>query len=157
MDNFTSASTSAIPEIDVGFSQDCYNLRTIFLNHKELAEELRAGMSKILQVQGRDYLLEKCNTNALRNLVRSILTIGSGLSSGKELRDVFSVVIEKVVDPVQAFGWSWENAGLALNAVMAAFDAGLPSVNTGLRKRYAATFRRLVTAISLFCQRLLKQ
>ncbi|KAI9363387.1 acidic fibroblast growth factor binding protein [Zopfochytrium polystomum] len=168
MQHFTTTATSAIPEIDVAFAQDCHNLKTLLLNHRDIIDELRTSIVATVSESRRTSIttnassfsgattpLDKlCNSTQLRTIFKNVLAIGSGLSSGKELRDIFSTVVEKVSDPLAAMGCTAADATAVFEAAAAKFPE-VNSLNANYRRRYLSSFSRLMKAVGLCCQRLL--
>ncbi|KAJ3101609.1 hypothetical protein HK100_004510 [Physocladia obscura] len=100
-------------------------------------------------------VIEKLATSTtFKNLLRNVFTIGAGLSYGKELRDIFSALVEKVVEPCAVCGWGKAEVVVFFNAVVAAFD-GVESLQPSYRKRYGPSLSKLFEAVKLAAERLI--
>jgi Acidic fibroblast growth factor binding (FIBP) len=130
-------------------------MRTILFNHKDSIEDFRIAVSSYLSILGYSVIVEKGGLNAYRILLRNILSLGAGLGNGKDLRDLFLTIQEKVIDPSQSFAWTSQDLCQFLDAVVHTFveDKGANLKET-IVKRFSVSFSRLVEGVKLSCIRL---
>ena len=148
---FSSYFTLSDPdEIDASLSQDARDLKTVLFNHKESIEPFRNQVSQLLINQGYVTLVEQGGLQAYRILLKNILMLGASLGNGKEFRDLFSSIVEKVVDPAVSFGWSSQDLEVFLDTVLIVFDTSSKAgLHTNIQKRFKGSFTRLIQAIKL--------
>lgn len=99
-------------------------------------------------------LIDKLSTLCFKTLLRNILTIGSCLVNSKQVRDIFTVIIERVVEPAKSFGLDDLNFSLFLDGIIQVFesdkDIGISSINHNKLRRNIV---RLFTGIKLCAMR----
>ncbi|KAJ3387226.1 hypothetical protein HDU80_000200 [Chytriomyces hyalinus] len=109
--------------------------------------------------------IDKLTPAVFKHLLRSIFSIGAGLSYNKELRDVFVQFVEKVVEPCAAMGWGpmeiylllvnvAGTAGAAGGGALEACFENVKLLAMHHRKRYTASLARLCRAVGLAAGRL---
>lgn len=130
-------------------------MKTIFFNHKESIEEYRVAVCNFLIRKGHQEIVEKGGANAFRILLRNILGLGAGLGNGKDLRDFFLNLQEKVIDPSQGFGWTIQDLCLFLDACVQTFsEEKEANIKETIVKRFNVSFSRLMEGVKLSCIRL---
>lgn len=107
----------------------------------------------ILERSGTTMLDPKSGPNFFRAMIRSAIAIGIGLGSAKELRDFFMNMLEKIVEPCIAVGWSSTDADFFFVALR---DVILQSqlIPQGVRGKFARTWPRLIEGIRLIAERM---
>jgi hypothetical protein len=147
---YFTISGSVPDEIDGALAQDARDLKTILFNHKDTLDSLKAAMFAKLSSEGCAYVLENSGLNAYRILLRNILTIGSELANGKQFREIFGAIAEKIVDVSLSFKWSSNELGIFLTTLVSLFcnerDIGL---HGNVQKRFGKSFTRIVDALKL--------
>ncbi|KAI8907287.1 acidic fibroblast growth factor binding protein [Gorgonomyces haynaldii] len=151
---YFTTSPSEPYEIDAILSHDARDLKTVLFNHKETIEPFRRIVNQYLEQQGHADISEKGGINAYRVLIKNILMLGIGLGNGKELRDIFSTIQEKIIDPAQSFGWTVEQFAVFMDALVRHFDSPNSGLNVNVQRRFANSFQRLVIGIKLVSCRL---
>ncbi|KAI8848973.1 acidic fibroblast growth factor binding protein [Chytridium lagenaria] len=144
----TSQTTAAVPDMDVALAQDARDLKAVMFNRKEVLEEYRLIIQTRLQASERANIFEKCGVSSFKVLLRNVFSIGSGLSYTKELKDIFTSLVEKVLEPCQSFGWSASDVELFFTLAIQEFSS-LESITVAYRKKYAGSYQRMC----LFIQR----
>ncbi|RKO86449.1 acidic fibroblast growth factor binding protein, partial [Blyttiomyces helicus] len=138
---FTTPTTSALLELDASLAQDARDLKAIMLNTKETIEELRNIVSSAATPP-----IFPLPAAAFKALLRNALSIASGLSHSKELRDVFISLQEKIVDPCAAGGYGPREMDVFFAAVAGAFGS-VAGLHLHTRRRYAASYGRIIEAL----------
>jgi hypothetical protein len=134
----------AIEDLDVGLGNDSRDLKNITTNHKETLEEWRTAVSTLLAQKGLPHLTP--TINVFRNLMRNIFIIGSGLSSSKEVRDIFSSLVELVSEPCVAAGWSGSDVDIVFSAIIECYSSVAILKN---RKKLQASCIKIIEAMKL--------
>jgi hypothetical protein len=105
--------------------------------------------------KGGQDIVEKGGMNAYRILFRNILSMGAGFGNGKDLRDLFITLQEKVIDTAQGFGWTLPDFCLFLDTVVDTFVEGKGAmIKEAVVKRFKVSFSRLIEGVKLSCIRL---
>lgn len=128
-------------------------MKTILFNHKDTIDRFRLLVSANLISTSHADIVEKGGINAYRLLLRNILSLGAGLGTGKEFRDLFLTIQEKVIDVAIGFGWSCDDTCIFLDAVVNFFVEG-DGFNANVQRRFRVSFSRLVEGVKLSCIRL---
>jgi hypothetical protein len=93
--------------------------------------------------------------NDFKSLIRNIFNIGISLSNAKEVRGLFSAMLEKIVEPCAALGWSPTELEtfftVLLDAVTRLFSQEMDEENV---MRYIPAFERWIEGLRLCCARL---
>ncbi|KAJ3397390.1 hypothetical protein HDU92_008381 [Lobulomyces angularis] len=142
----TISPDAVLEELDAGLIQDSRDLKTIIFNSKEIVEEFKSKI--IVHLSQTPTIMEKGQNNALKVILRNILVIGSGLSNNKEQRDIFSNVIEKVVEPASSLNWSSKDLEMFLSSCIEVFEQ-IEGISANYKNRYFKSFQRLVNAMKL--------
>ncbi|KAI9197482.1 acidic fibroblast growth factor binding protein [Polychytrium aggregatum] len=156
---FTLPSASALEDLDPALVSDSTYIKNLLFNNKEVMEEYRQLVKTRLEAMGLGNILElgknpSNSSAAFKSIIKNILTIGQNLSQGRNLRDLFTNLVEKVVDPCTfTMCWDSEYVGLVFGIVLDCFPL-LETVNPTFRKKYLESFTRLVTAMKLCTARL---
>ncbi len=85
--------------------------------------------------------------SAGRVVLSNILTIGAGLSSSKELRDIFEDIVAKVVEPCRASDLAVTTVSELLHAFVAEYSA-LKTLTVETKTRFLPTVTRLFMGIT---------
>lgn len=136
-------------DIDAALAQDARDLKTILFNHKDTIEPFRASVTARLIALDMQRLADTGGANAYRILLRNILTLGSSLLNAKEFRDLFTAIIEKIVEPAQLFGWSEEDLDMFLTTVLAVFEDNDVGLNLNIQKKFKKSLSKLIMAVRL--------
>jgi len=113
----------------------------------------RIKVTEYILSQSQSTILDKGNSAGFKNIVRNILTLGSGLTHSKDVRDIFSILMEKIVEPCSSLSWSVADMELVFSGLSPAFN-DLSSISPNLRKRYQSSFARLASGVKLAAVRL---
>ncbi|KAJ3042482.1 hypothetical protein HDV00_007253 [Rhizophlyctis rosea] len=147
--HFTHPTTPPLEDLDPQLSQDSRDLKTVLLNQKEVLEDLKTSLHRHLSSQQqKPHILSSPQnaTNALKVVMRNVFSLGGVLTNGREFRDVFLILQERVVEPCVAMGWSSSDTEAFLASVPAVFGE-LGSISVQIRQRYAGSVGRLFTAV----------
>jgi hypothetical protein len=130
-------------------------LKTLFFNHKDAVEKFRIAVLAHLNANGGNSLIEKCNPNAFKVLLRNIVQIGSSISNGKEFRDFFVNLMERIVEPSVSFGWTTVEVELFMHALIKTYEEGAGgSISQNSITKYKNSFTAMVTVVHLSAIRL---
>ncbi|KAJ3061561.1 hypothetical protein HDU98_002491, partial [Podochytrium sp. JEL0797] len=178
MQYFTIVSEAAIDDFDMGLAQDARDLKTILVNHNKTLDEFRTRVHDYLTlVKEQSHsespasatatgaggppattviqnVLDKCNTNTFKLLLKNTFSLGSGLSYNKEIRDVFGTLVEKIVEPCVGMGWGKWEVAVFFDAVVVCFGK-VDLLALHHRKKYALSFGKLCVAVKLAAERLM--
>jgi hypothetical protein len=155
MQYITAQSSSALEDIDNTLAQDSRDLKTVIVNHKDIVDDFRNLVVAHLAASNQAYVMDKCSSGSFKNILRNVFALCTGLNYNKELRDIFSSLLEKVVEPCQALGWSASEVDLFFQALVTCFES-IQSLNANYRKKYGGSFARIMNATRLSCMRMLK-
>ncbi|KAL5037742.1 hypothetical protein, variant [Batrachochytrium dendrobatidis JEL423] len=156
MTYLTASPKTVLEEFDAVLTQDSREIKTIIFNSKDTLEQFRIAMTLHLAALDQQHIMEKAGANALKIILRNIITLGASLSNNREIRDLFAAIQEKIVDPGVSFGWAASDMDVFLSACIVVFcgsddptyvDSG--AINEATRKRYGKSFSRLVHAVKL--------
>ncbi|CAG0882966.1 unnamed protein product [Darwinula stevensoni] len=98
-------------ELDREFLQELRDLKIL----QEKEKEHRSATQELLKKAGHDAIVPDAESS-FKTLNRGVISIAMGLLHGRELRDFFVDVVEKIVEPLKAAKWSSENLGPFLMA-----------------------------------------
>ncbi|KAJ3278743.1 hypothetical protein HK104_002066 [Borealophlyctis nickersoniae] len=149
----TNSAASSFDEIDPSLAQDARDLKTLIYNQRDVLEEFKTIVTDHLANLGHAHIMDKGGQTPFKILIRNILAIGAGLNHGKEFRDIFLSLQEKVVEPCVGMGWSPADAELFFTAVVTQFEA-VPALQPTVKKRYSGSFTSLFTAVKFAAMRL---
>ena len=129
MTYLTTSPDNALEEMDVSIAQDSRDLKSILFYHKETLEAFRIGISSFLTDTFKaPHILEKAGQYAIKIILKNILSIGAGLTNGKEVRDLFGSIQERIVEPALSFEWSPVDLDRFIDACVILFSNGLVPV-----------------------------
>ncbi|KAI9016085.1 acidic fibroblast growth factor binding-domain-containing protein, partial [Hyaloraphidium curvatum] len=107
----------------------------------------------VLERSGTTMLDPKSGPNFFRAMIKSALSIGIGLGSAKELRELPINVLERIVEPCVAVGWTPADADCFFACLRDAL-AQSAAVPQQARHRFARTWPRLLDGIRLIAGRM---
>jgi hypothetical protein len=155
LQHFSSNQANPLDELDGTIPEDARNLKSLFFNHKDAVEKFRVAVLSNLNANGASGLIEKCNQNAFKVLLRNIIQIGSSISNGKEFRDFFVGLMERVVEPSVSFGWTPADVESFMNALIQTYGEGAGgSISQNSIAKYKNSFTAMVTVVHLSTIRL---
>lgn len=134
-------------------ASDLRDLKAIVLNDKSMLDSYRSLATQQMQRSMSATTLELMQTH-FKTILRNVLTIGSGLSSSKEVRDLFIDLVEKVCEPFANLGWSSAEVGIFFDAMVEQFTHVAGMGQTRHWKRYEGSLERLVKGVKLTSVRL---
>ncbi|KAI9593813.1 acidic fibroblast growth factor binding-domain-containing protein [Syncephalis fuscata] len=174
-------SFDTLESFDDRLVQDLRELRGLLMSDRLWIERLSIAAT----VHGAPKLDTQRNTLApnhllgdFRNLLRIIFTIGSNLTNAKEMRNLFITLLEKIVEPCAAYGWSPAELDTFFTALLDGFNDCLATAATttttnittannnsnnnnsgammdvALQNRYCTAFHRLIDGLRICSVRL---
>ncbi|KAL7749874.1 hypothetical protein RI367_004750 [Sorochytrium milnesiophthora] len=155
----TSAGSQTTDDIDEMIAQDAREVRAVFLASKDLLDEYRSVVTRQLSASTDPTSPATVSSSSdqiqtqFRTLVRNVLSIGAGLSQSKEMKDIFIDLVEKVVEPCIAMGWTQPDVDAFFQALISQFGT-LTSLQDNYKSRYHPSFARLLTGVQLASSRL---
>lgn len=107
----------------------------------------------VLERSGTTMLDPKSGPNFFKAMMRACLSVGIGLGSAKEIRDLPINILEKVVEPCIGVGWTAVDADFFLAALRDVFTESnlLPQAS---RTKFQRTWPRLIEGIRLIAERM---
>ncbi|KAJ3303762.1 hypothetical protein HDV03_003539 [Kappamyces sp. JEL0829] len=152
---FTASSASAMEELDSVIVEDSRLLKTALFNHKDVLEKLRLALLQHLDRPGYG---EKFALSSFKLVVRNVLAIGASLSNGKEVRDLFLTIMERIVEPCASFGWSDGDLDVFMVGLVEVYSKSVDlGISHSINARHSRTFTRLFTAVKLASIRFMKK
>lgn len=158
---FPASPESSLDEFDSLIVEDCRLLKIALFNHKDVLEKLRFALLQHLSRPSLtpsstasssispQVLQEKITISAFKLLIRNVLAIGLSLSNSKEVRDIFLVVLERIVDPCISFGWDEQDVDMIMIGLVNIVTNGNPDLGGIHLHKYSKTVQRLFSAISM--------
>jgi hypothetical protein len=135
--------------MDGSISDDSRNIKSLFFNHKDAIEKLRNAVVIRLTIEGHLALVEKCQLNAFKVLLRNIIQIGSSISNGKEFRDIFINLMERIVEPCVSFDWTTGELELFMFTLSKIFEEGADqSISHSAISKYSKSFSALCYVVA---------
>ncbi len=134
----------------MALAADARDLRTLLCNSKDVIAEYHALVLTHLPPTS------KCIDAGLpifKIFLRNLFVLGASLSYSKELRDIFTGLVEKVIEPAIFANLSYAELDDLLVAIATAF-AQLTMVQPHHRRRYERSVGRIVHGIRLASLRL---
>lgn len=129
-------------EFDRVFLQELRDLR-IFVNDKETVDEHKSLVCQHLRKNVSKQFAASVEGN-FKSLCRGLLNIGSGLIHSREVKDIFSDLVEKFIEPCKQLDWNSRE----LEAFFVALDetcGKLQAVHRNNSERLVPVYRRYVT------------
>ena len=119
-------------------------LKIALFNHKDVLDRFRLALLQTLDDQE---LGDKLTLPIFKNMIRNILAIGSSLSNSKEIRDLFLIIMERIVEPcILSYGWTAKDLEGFIKGLIGVLQSG---PDFGGVSKYLKTFHRLFTAVLL--------
>lgn len=146
----------AIPnsvQLDPKFVEMMRDLKSVMLSDRDILDEFRS----LIQAHFNDPSSQLSSSTQLwrrlekqfNTLIKSLLTIGAGLSAATEIRDLFLDVTDKVVSECIKLEMSQEDIVHFFMLLNFAFN-DLKTVNSRYRQNYAQQWKRFLNGIQAF-------
>ncbi|KAJ3127369.1 hypothetical protein HK098_006453 [Nowakowskiella sp. JEL0407] len=146
-------------EIDPQISQDSRDIRSILFTNKEITEEFKNIVSRLLNRNSltgstsyseqiaTNLNLEKLNDKPFRIILKNALSIGASTSS-KEFRDIYVNLVEKVIEQCESVGWGKKELELFLDGCVDGWME-MESVGLAVKRRYERSFGRVLKGVKI--------
>ncbi|KAJ3314856.1 hypothetical protein HDV04_005277 [Boothiomyces sp. JEL0838] len=154
---FVASPETALEELDPAIAEDSRHLKTLF-NHKDNLEKFRQIITDRLTNLNQPATAEKAaNMTTFKIIFRNMWSIGTSLTNNKEMRDLYFILVDRIVDPFLTYGWTYQDVDIFFSAIIGILqEEKANSLCPSMSSRNRKTFIKLCSIIKFASTRLFK-
>ncbi|KAJ3257291.1 hypothetical protein HK103_004845 [Boothiomyces macroporosus] len=154
---FVASPETALEELDPAIAEDSRHLKTLF-NHKDNLEKFRQVITDRLTNLNQPATAEKAaNMTTFKIIFRNMWSIGTSLTNNKEMRDLYFILVDRIVDPFLTYGWTYQDVDIFFSAIIGILqEEKTNSLCPSMSSRNRKTFIKLCSIIKFASTRLFK-